>query len=376
MQRKGKYIYQRKEWPNFRWDNSSLITLLAEVRYLQGLHLGKMGSLGFELKNTAVLETMTLDVLKSTEIEGLVLNIEQVRSSIARSLGLDIVDSVHSNRDVDGVVDMVMDAANRFKDNIKVERLFAWHLSLFPSGRSGFFNINVGKWRSDSKGPMQVVSGPIGKEKIHYQAPSVELIQQEMATFIQWFNQNEENDHFIKAGIAHLWFVTIHPFDDGNGRIARALTEMLLARADGMPQRYYSMSAQISLERNQYYNQLEKSQKGNLDITDWLVWFLTCLKNALVASDHILSRILFKHHFWNKNATIIFNDRQVLMLNKLLDGFHGKLTTSKWAIISKCSPDTALRDIQKLIDYKIIQKADKGGRSTHYKLVDTFTTQK
>ena len=376
MQRKGKYIYQRKEWPNFRWDNSSLITLLAEVRYLQGLHLGNMGSLGFELKNTAVLETMTLDVLKSTEIEGLVLNIEQVRSSIARSLGLDIVDSVHSNRDVDGVVDMAMDAANRFKDNIKVERLFAWHSSLFPSGRSGFFNINVGKWRSDSKEPMQVVSGPIGKEKIHYQAPSAELIQQEMATFIQWFNQNEENDHFIKAGIAHLWFVTIHPFDDGNGRIARALTEMLLARADGMPQRYYSMSAQISLERNQYYNQLEKSQKGNLYITDWLVWFLTCLKNALVASDYILSRILFKHHFWNKNATIIFNDRQVLMLNKLLDGFHGKLTTSKWAIISKCSSDTALRDIQKLIDYKIIRKADKGGRSTHYKLVDTFTTQK
>jgi Fic family protein len=362
------YVYQQNDWPDFTWNNETLLVLLAKVRNLQGRMIGKMESLGFELRSEAVLETLTLDVLKSTEIEGEILNPEQVRSSIARRLGMDISGLVPSDRDVDGVVDMMLDATQYFEKPLSTERLFDWHASLFPTGRSGMYRIIVGNWRDDSTGPMQVVSGAMGKEKIHYQAPDAATIEKEMETFIDWFNNEDRLDPVIKAGLAHFWFVTLHPFEDGNGRIARAITDMLLARSDGISQRFYSMSAQIRLERKEYYSILEKSQKSSLDVTDWLEWFLNCLTNALNASSQILAKVLHKHNFWNKHATTVLNDRQVLLLNKLLDGFIGKLTSSKWAKIAKCSADTALRDIQDLINKQILRKEAAGGRSTNYEL--------
>jgi len=364
------YIYQNDSWPKFFWDNESLISLLGQVRNLQGKILGKMDSLGFDLRNEATLETLTLDVLKSTEIEGQILNPEHVLSSIARRLGLDISGLVPSDRDVDGVVDMMMDATQNFEKELTVERLFDWHSALFPTGRSGMYRIIVGNLRDDSTGPMQVVSGAMGKDKVHYQAPDASVVKTEMDSFIYWFNNEEELDPVIKAGLAHLWFITIHPFEDGNGRIARAITDLLLARSDGVSQRFYSMSAQIRLERKNYYEILEKSQKGTLDVTLWLKWFLNCLKNALKTSEQTLSRVLIKHAFWNKHAKQVLNNRQVLLLNTLLDGFKGKLTSSKWAKIAKCSADTALRDIQDLIKKNILRKERAGGRSTNYELMD------
>jgi len=362
------YIHQKENWPNFEWDDKSLIDLLSNVRNLQGKIVGKMEALGFNLRNEAVLETLTLDVLKSTEIEGEILDAEQVRSSLAKRLGLLIENSVYSERNVDGVVDMLIDATQNFNDKLTKKRLFDWHFSLFPTGRSGMFEIIVGKWRIDTTGPMQVVSGAMGKEKVHFEAPNSELIEKEMNLFFNWLNSDEKIEPVIKAGIAHLWFITIHPFEDGNGRISRAITDMLLARADGIPQRYYSMSSQIRLERKEYYEILEKTQKGSLNVTEWLIWFLNCLLNALNSSERILNKVLFKHKFWNKYATEIQNERQKKMLNKLLDGFAGKLTTSKWAKINKCSQDTALRDIQSLIEKGIMQKDNAGGRSTNYEL--------
>ncbi len=364
------YIYELEEWPDFVWDNYQLISLLGKVRNLQGKIVGKMESLGFELRNEAALKTLILDVIKSTEIEGKILNPEQVRSSIARRLGIDIAGLVPSDRDTDGVVDMLLDATQNFKKLLTKTRLFDWHLALFPTGRSGMHKLIVGNWRDDSTGPLQVVSGALGKEKVHFQAPSSAELEKEMNSFLDWFNTKDELDLVIKAGLAHLWFVTLHPFEDGNGRIARALTDMLLARADGISQRFYSMSAQVRIERNEYYRILEKTQKGKLDITDWLEWFLDCLLNALAAANEILEKVIFKHSFWNKNAIRIQNDRQKLLLNKLLDGFDGKLTSSKWAKIAKCSPDTALRDIQDLITKQILRKAEVGGRSTNYELID------
>ena len=290
-----------------------------------------MESLGFELKNEATLEALTLEVLKSTEIEGEILHPEQVRSSLARRLGMDIAGLVPSDRNVDGVVDMMLDAVRNFSEPISEERLFSWHSSLFHTGRSGMHKIIVGNWRDDSTGPMQVVSGPMGRERVHFEAPAAEKIDAEMATFINWVNHEKAIDPVLTAGIAHLWFVTIHPFEDGNGRIGRAITEMLLTRADGVSQRYYSMSAQIRVERDIYYRTLEFSQKDTLDITDWLEWFLACLFRALQSTDAILSKVLSKHKFWTTWAQIPMNHRQALMLNKLLDGFNGKLSTSKWA---------------------------------------------
>jgi len=366
------YIYQQDDWPNFTWSSKTLISLLGQVRNLQGKMIGKMESLGFDLRNEALLETLTLDVLKSNEIEGQILNPEQVRSSIARRLGMDISGLVFSDRNVDGVVDMMLDATQHFDRLLTKERLFDWHLALFPTGRSGMYKIIVGDWRNDSTGPMQVVSGAMGKEKVHYQAPNATELEKEIELFINWFNSVEKLDPVIKAGLAHLWFVTIHPFEDGNGRIARAITDMQLARSDGISQRFYSMSAQIRLERKEYYDVLEKSQKGTLDVTEWLEWFLNCLLNALKASEQILSRVLYKHKFWNENAKQVFNDRQVLLLNKLLDGFKGKLTSSKWAKIAKCSADTALRDIQDLMNKHILRKDTAGGRSTNYELIDIY----
>ena len=364
------YIYQHNDWPHFFWDNEILITLLGKVRNLQGKIIGNMETVGFNLKSKSVLETLTLDVLKSSEIEGEILTPEQVRSSLARRLGMDILNSIHSDRNVDGVVDMVLDATQNYEKPLSSERLFNWHYSLFQSGRSGMYKILVGQWRDDSSGLMQVVSGAMGKEKIHYQAPDATVLDKEMDLFINWFNSEDKLDPVIKAGIAHLWFVTLHPFADGNGRVGRALTDLLLARADGLSQRYYSMSAQIRVERKEYYNVLEKSQKGTLDITNWLQWFLNCLLNALATSEITLHKVLTKHQFWINHAKTGLNSRQILLLNKLLDDFIGKLSTSKWAKIAKCSPDTALRDIQDLLNKNILYKEASGGRSTSYSLAD------
>ena len=364
------YIYEKEGWANFKWDNERLFSLLGKVRNLQGKLVGKMESLGFDLRNEATLETLTLDVLKSTEIEGEILNPEQVRSSLARRLGMDILGLIPLDRDVEGVVEMMLDATQNYSKPLTIERLFDWHAALFPTGRSGMLKIIVGNWRDDSSGPMQVVSGVLGKEKVHYQALDASVIKTEMKKFLDWFNNDSKQDPVIKAGIAHLWFVTIHPFEDGNGRIARAITDMLLAKSDGISQRFYSMSAQISIERKQYYDVLENTQKGTVEITNWLEWFLKCLFDALNSSNQVLGKVIYKHKFWNLNAIKFQNDRQKLLLNKLIDGFDGNLTSSKWAKITKCSTDTALRDIQDLINKNILRKTEGGGRSTSYELVE------
>ncbi len=362
------YIYQQADWPNFQWDSKEILLPLARVRHLQGKLIGKMEALGFKLRNEAVLETLTTEVIKSSEIEGQILDLNQVRSSIARKLGIKISGLVPSDRNVDGIVDMMIDVTRNFNQTMTIDRLFGWHSALFPSGRSGMYKLIVGSWRDDSIGHMQVVSGAMGKEKVHYQAPPSGDIEKEMKTFLSWFNKEPEDDLILKSALAHLWFVTIHPFEDGNGRIARALCEMLLTRSDETPQKFYSMSAQIKAEREDYYNILEKTQKGTLDITHWLLWYLKCLENALNSTDVILSRVLYKHKFWTKHTAEILNSRQILLINKLLDDFTGLLTTSKWAKIAKCSQDTALRDIQDLLNKKILQKNSSGGRSTSYNL--------
>jgi Fic family protein len=362
------YIYQKAAWPDFTWNSDDFLELLSEARNLQGRLFGKMETLGFDLKNEAFLDTMTLDVLKSSEIEGEFLNTEQVRSSIARRLGMEIAGAMESDRHVEGVVEMMLDATQNCFEPLNAERLFDWHAALFPTGRSGMYKINVANWRKDTSGPMQVVSGALGKEKVHFQAPDSDLIEEEMTRFIDWFN-TQQMELVVKAAVAHLWFVTIHPFEDGNGRITRALTDMLLAQSDKSNQRFYSMSAQIQLERKQYYEMLEKTQKGNLDITDWIVWFLNCLIKALKSTDSVLTRVLFKAEFWQKHLDTPINERQRKLLNKLMDGFDGKLTSSKWAKIAKCSKDSAVRDINDLIDKGILQKEAAGGRSTNYELV-------
>ena len=364
------YIHEKENWTNFIWDNKQVMLKLGEARNLQGKLLGKMESLGFELQDEAVLDTLTLDVLKSSEIEGEFLEKEQVRSSIARRLGIDIAGAVESERHVEGIVEMMLDATQRYDLPLTKDRLFGWHAALFPSGWSNLYKITVADWRKDTTGPMQVVSGPMGKEKVHYQAPNSDRIEFEMKKFLQWFENDNDIDLVLKAAIAHLWFVTIHPFDDGNGRITRAITDMMLARSDKTIRRFYSMSAQIRIERKQYYKNLEKTQKRSSDITEWILWFLQCLINSIHSTDGTLTKILYKAEFWKLHSTTIFNERQQKMLNNLLDGFDGKLTTSKWAKINKCSQDTALRDIQDLINKSILQKEPSGGRSTNYDLID------
>lgn len=364
----SRYIHEYPDWPKFKWDDTGLIPLLTSVRNLQGRVIGKMGALGFELQNQANLEVLTQDVLKSNEIEGEILDQGQVRSSLARRLGLNIPGLVYSDRNVDGVVEMMIDATWNFDRPLTQERLYSWHNALFPTGYSGLYRIIVGSWRDDSTGPMQVVSGPMGKEKVHYQAPAARSLDKQMDIFFGWINDDQPIDLVVKAALAHLWFVTLHPFEDGNGRIARAITDMILARSDNQSTRFYSMSSQIRDERNQYYNILEETQKGGLNITAWMEWFLNCLKKALKSSDDLLSKVIFKHEFWIKNASRLDNPRQKKVLNKLLDGFEGKLTTSKWARIGKCSQDTALRDIQDLMEKEILCKLTGGGRSTGYDL--------
>jgi Fic family protein len=342
---------------------------LGEVRHLQGKLLGKMESLGFELQNEALLDTLTLDVLKSTEIEGEFLNPEQVRSSIARKLGMELAGAVPSDRNVDGMVDMMMDATQNCFEPLTADRLFGWHSALFPSGRSGMYKILVGNWREDSSGPMQVVSGALSREIVHFQAPDSSKLPAEMERFLNWLNAEPDTDEVIKSAVAHLWFVTVHPFDDGNGRITRALTDMLLARSDRSTQRFYSMSAQIRLARKSYYDILEKTQRGDLDITDWLIWFLDCLLKSLKSTESVLAKVLQKANFWQIHASSSLSDRQKMMLNKLFDGFEGKLNTSKWAKITKTSTDTALRDIQDLVNKDILKKEEAGGRSTNYEML-------
>ncbi|MCF8245659.1 MAG: Fic family protein [Saprospiraceae bacterium] len=367
------YIHQQKAWPQFTWDSESLLPPLSSVRNLQGQLMGKMAALGFDLKQEAFLETVTLDVLKTAEIEGEFLQPEQVRSSVARHLGMDIGGLIPSDRNVDGVVEMMLDATRAYQQPLTFERLFDWHAALFPTGRSGMYKINVGQWRKDETGPMQVVSGAMGRERVHFQAPEAARLEAEMRLFTDWFNAEQTLDPVLKAGIAHLWFVTVHPFDDGNGRIARAITDLQLSKAENNPQRFYSMSAQIRLQRNEYYAVLEKTQTGTIDISHWLLWFLDCLAGALTATDATLERVLNKARFWEKHATTIFNKRQVLLLNKLLGQFEGKLTSSKWAKIAKCSPDTALRDIQDLMNKGVLEKEAAGGRSTGYGLADHYS---
>ena len=359
------HIHQRKNWTAFKWNNDTLLPLLANVRHLQGRLLGQMESLGSKFQEEALLSTLTLDVLKSNEIEGEVLNKDQVRSSIARRLGLAVSGLVDIPRNVDGVVEMMLDATQHYMKPLTKERVYGWHAALFPTGYSGMYKIEAGKYRS---GDMQVVSGAMGKERVHYEAPKADVLEVEMKRFLNWFNNESETDPVLKAAVAHFWFVTIHPFDDGNGRIARTITDMQLARSDGSPQRFYSMSNQILTERKRYYNLLEQTQRGDGDITAWLEWFLRCLENALVNSRVILESVLAKAKFWERHSQISLNDRQRLMLNKLLDDFEGKLTSSKWAKIARCSQDTAIRDIQDLINKGILRKEAEGGRSTNYEL--------
>ncbi len=367
------YIYQYKGWPNFTWNKEKLATILTEIRHRQGRFIGKMEGLGFSLQTEATLQTMTLEIIKSSEIEGEILDADQVRSSIARKLGMDIAGLVPADRNVEGVVDMMMEATQNYKAPLTEDRLFAWHSALFPGGRSGLHKIVVGKWRDNkASDPMQVVSGPLGKETVHFQAPDSDAVPKEMQVFLNWFNANLDIDPVIKAAIAHLWFVTIHPFDDGNGRITRTITDMQLARADGSAQRFYSMSAQIRLERKSYYDILEQTQSGTLDITEWLEWFLSCLSKALSMAEQTLSRVLRKSKYWEWLRTKKLNERQRIMINKLLDGFDGKMNTTKWAKITKCSQDTAYRDILNLIEQGVLVKESGGSKNTSYILAETL----
>ena len=360
------YIYEQNDWPKFHWRHDQLTALLADVRHRQGRLLGRMEGLGFELRTEALLRTLTEDVLKSSEIEGEKLDENQVRSSIARRLGLDIAGLVPADRGVEGVVEMMLDATQKYESELTADRLFGWHAALFPTGRSGMNRIIVGDWRDDSQGPMQVISGPVGREKVHYQAPAADRVEREMAQFLEWFENERRSDPVLKAGLAHLWFVTIHPFDDGNGRIARAIADMALARSEHSPQRFYSMSAQIRAERKAYYDMLEQAQKGGMDVTSWLVWFLGCLGRAIDGADGMLNAVLQKAQFWNRLRDTAINARQRLVLNRMLNGFEGKLTSSKYAKLAKISQDTASRDIADLIQKGALVRDPGGGRSTSW----------
>ena len=367
----SRYIHQLSEWPKFHWDQEALAGPLAEVRHRQGRLLGRMESLGFALQKEAELETLTLEVLKSSEIEGEKLDAVQVRSSIARRLGMETAGTVRAERDVEGVVEMMLDATQNYAQPLSAERLFAWHAALFPTGRSGMRKIIVGAWRDDADGPMQVVSGPVGKEKVHYEAPAASLLDKDMSAFLGSANDTaDKTDMVLRAALAHLWFVTIHPVDDGNGRIARAIADWALARSENSPQRFYSMSAQIHHERNEYYDILEHTQKGTLDVTPWMEWFVACLGRAFDGTEVTLAAVLRKARFWEKHAHVSVNDRQRDIINRLLDGFTGKLTTTKWAKLEKCSHDTALRDIRSLIETGLLQQDAGGGRSTSYSLAE------
>ena len=364
------YIHELSGWPELVWDAARLTPLLAKVRHRQGRLIGRMEGLGFSLRSEASLSALTADVVKSSAIEGEVLDVEQVRSSIARKLGLDVASIGPASRDVEGIVEMMLDATQHYADPVTAERLFGWHASLFPTGRSGMRRITVGAWRPVEAGAMQVVSGPIGRESVHFEAPEAARLEAEMAAFLKWLNTDGNVDPVLKAGIAHFHFVTIHPFEDGNGRIGRAIADLELARADSTSERFYSMSAQIESERKEYYLQLERGQRGSLDITLWLEWFLQCLGRAIEAAEQTLSGVLRKAKRWDQINHEPVNERQRKILNRLIDGFEGKLTTSNYGKIAKCSEDTALRDIQSLIKRGILTQNEGGGRSTSYSLAE------
>ncbi len=363
-----KYIWQTDDWPNWRFDLAVLAEPMAEVSRAQGLLMGRLADVGMALRDQASLAALTEDVVKTSEIEGEQLSVESVRSSIARRLGVDIGALAPVDRHVEGVVEMVLDAAANCLAPVSRERLFGWHAALFPAGYSGLSKIKVGGWRDDVSGPMQVVSGSIGRQRVHFEAPPADRLEVEIGRFLDWINGASNEPALLKAGLGHLWFVTLHPFDDGNGRIARAIGDLLLARADGSPQRFYSLSAQIQRERKAYYDILERTQKQTMDVTEWLAWFLDALHRAVDQAQLTLDSVLAKVRFWQRCATMPLNERQVKLLNKLLDGFEGKLTSSKWAAIAKCSPDTALRDINDLLTRGVLRKTDAGGRSTSYEL--------
>ena len=365
------YIWQASDWPIWRFDLAALAQRLADVSRAQGLLMGRLADVEMALRDQASLSALTDDVVKTSEIEGEHLNVESVRSSIARRLGVDIGALAQVDRHVEGVVEMVLDATANCNAPVTRDRLFGWHGALFPTGYSGLVQINVGGLRDDTAGSMQVVSGSPGRQHVHFQAPPADLLEFETARFLAWANRESGEPALIKAGLTHLWLVTVHPFDDGNGRIARAVGDLFLARADGCPQRFYSLSAQIQRERKAYYDILERTQKQSLDVTDWLAWFLDTLHRAVDQAQHTIDAVLVKRRFWQRWATTPLNERQVKLLNRLLDGFEGKLTTSKWAAIAKCSSDTALRDITDLLARAILRRSDAGGRSTSYELNDT-----
>jgi Fic family protein len=362
------YIWEAANWPEWRYDLSALAPALAETSRAQGLLFGRLADVGLPLREQASLAALTDDVVKTSEIEGEHLDVESVRSSLARRLGVDIGALAPVDRHVDGVVEMVLDATANFSAPLSAKRLFGWHAALFPTGYSGLSRIHVGAWRDDASGPTQVVSGPVNRRKVHYEAPPASSLKKEMPRFLDWANAGTSEPALIKAGLAHLWFVTLHPFDDGNGRIARAVGDLFLARADGSPQRFYSLSAQIQRERKAYYDVLERTQKGTMDVTEWLGWFLATLGRAVTSVQSTLDTVLGKARFWQRWAGTPMNERQVKLLNRLLDGFEGKLTSSKWAAIAKCSPDTALRDINELMALGVLAKSEAGGRSTAYEL--------
>jgi len=363
------YIWQAGDWPEWRYDHSAVASLLAEVSHAQGALLGRLADVGLALRDQACLAALTEDVVKTSEIEGEKLNVQSVRSSLARRLGVDIGAVAPVDRNVDGVVDVVLDATTYSANPLTAKRLFAWHAALFPTGHSGMSRIVVGNWRNDAE-PMQVVSGPVGRRKIHFEAPPAGALRRETAQFLSWANKDTGEPLLIKAALAHLWFVTLHPFDDGNGRIARAVGDLFLARADGSPQRFYSLSAQIQRERKHYYDVLERTQKGTLDVTEWLSWHLAALGRAVNGAQSTLNAVLAKARFWQRWAETPFNARQVKMLNRMLDGFEGKVTSSKWAAIAKCSADTALRDITQLLELRVLRKSSAAGRSTGYELLE------
>lgn len=370
------YIWQQPEWPQFQQDSARLAKYLARTRHLQGKLLGRMQALGFEMRSEATLRMLTEDVVKTNEIEGEMLVPDQVRSSIGNRLGLDVGGLPAPDRNIDGAVEMALDATRNYATPLTEERLLSWHAALFPTGRSGMRRIRVGEWRDDADRPMEVVSGPIGSQRVHYTAPPAERLGDEISRFLEWFEDAQSMEPVLAASVAHLWFVTIHPFEDGNGRIARAITDMALARSEESPERFYSMSAQIRLERNAYYDLLERTQKGGLDITDWQVRFLECLAHAIENAERTLGAVLTKAAFWEAHAHTLLNERQVKILNRLLDGFEGKLTSSKWATMNHYSQDTANRDIRDLMDRGILIRGQAGGRSTSYELVAKKTSSR
>lgn len=361
------YIWQYPDWPHFRWDTNAILDLLTKVRNLQGRIEGMMQVLGFDSQKSTSLDIITQDVVKSCEIEGVILNSERVRSSVARHLGIPTEGLPEADHYTEGVVQLMLDAVTNANTPLSDERMFDWHAALFPTGRSGLYRITVGGWREGEE-PMQVVSGAMGHERVHYEAPPSSCVPQMMKDFIAWVNEDTGTDLVVKAAIAHLWLVAIHPFDDGNGRIARTITDMILAKADGMEHRYYSMSATICRNRKDYYSALENTTVGDVDVTEWISWFLKMLALSIEDAMSVVERTLEKSRFWQRHRDVPMNPRQTRIVNMLWEGFEGKLTTTKWAKITKTSPSTALRDIQELVNHNILTPSDSGGRSTSYAL--------